>query len=83
MYKKKLKKNCQGHQKLIQKQVQSNLDLVTLNLVTTYDLVNLDLVILNLATTCDLVTILLRPFFNLLHKIIRFSDSFCGDQMCH
>ena len=25
-------------------------------------------------TTCDLVTILRRPFFNLLHKIIRFSD---------
>ena len=35
---------------------------------------NLDLVTLNLVTTCDLVTILQRPFFNLLHKIIRFSD---------
>ena len=35
---------------------------------------NLDLVTLNLATTCDLVTILQRPFFNLLHKIIPFSD---------
>ena len=41
---------------------------------------NLDLVTLNL------VTILQRPFFNLLHKIIRFcdimrfSDSFCRDQ---
>ena len=50
---------------------------------------NLDLVTLNLATTCDLVTILQRPFFNLLHKIIRFSDimrfsdSFWGDQKCH
>ena len=50
---------------------------------------NLDLVTLNLVTTCDLVTILQRPFFNLLHKIIRFSDivqfsdSFCGDQKCH
>ena len=31
---------------------------------------NLDLV------TSNLVTILQRPFFNLLHKIIRFSDSF-------
>ena len=47
---------------------------------------NLDLVTLNLVTTCDLVTILKRLFFNLLHKIIRFSnimqfsDSFCGDQ---
>ena len=55
------------------KQVQCNLDLVTLNLVTT----------------CDLVTIFERPFFNLLHKIIRFSDimrfsdSFCEDQKCH
>ena len=29
---------------------------------------NLDLVTLNLVTTCDLVTILQRPFFNLLHK---------------
>ena len=51
---------------------------------------NLDLVTLNLVTTCDLVTILQRPFnFNLLHKIIRFSDimrfsdSFCGDQKGH
>ena len=35
---------------------------------------NLDLVTLNLVTTCDLVTILQRLFFNLLHKIIRFSD---------
>ena len=44
---------------------------------------------LNLVTSCELVTILPRPFFNLLHKIIRFSnimefnDSFCGDQKCH
>jgi hypothetical protein len=37
--------------------IQCNLDLVTLNLVTTY----------------DLVTILQRPFFNLLHEIIQFS----------
>ena len=44
---------------------------------------SLDLVTLNLVTTCDLVTILQRPFFNLLHKIIRFSGSFCGDQKCH
>ena len=50
---------------------------------------NLDLVTLNLVTTCDLVTIFERPFFNLLHKIIRFSDirqfgdSFCRDQKCH
>ena len=50
---------------------------------------NLDLVTSNLVTTCDLVTILQRPFFNLLPKIIRFSDimrfsdSFCGDQKCH
>ena len=35
---------------------------------------NLDLVTLNLVTTCDLVTILQRPFFNLLREIIRFSD---------
>ena len=45
--------------------------------------------LLKVVTTCDLVTILQRPFFNLLHKIIRFSnimqlsDSFCGDQKCH
>ena len=44
---------------------------------------------LNLVTTFDLVTIFQKPFFNLLHKnnifsdIIRFSDSFCGDQKCH
>ena len=50
---------------------------------------NLDLVTSNLVTTCDLVTIFQRPFFNLLHKIIRFSDimrfsdSFCRDQKCH
>ena len=50
---------------------------------------NLDLVSLNLLTTCDLVTILQRPSFNLLHKIIRFSDimqfsnSFCRDQKSH
>ena len=50
---------------------------------------NLDLVTVDLVTTCDLVTILQRPFFNLLHKIIcfsdimQFSDSFCGDQTCH
>ena len=55
------------------KQVECNLDLETLNLVTTY----------------DLVTILQRLFFNLLHKtihlsdIMQFSDSFCGDQKCH
>ena len=36
---------------------------------------NLDLVTLNLVTTCDLVTIFQRPFFNLLHEIIRFSDT--------
>ena len=24
-----------------------------------------------------------KTFFNLLHKIIRFSDSFYGDQKCH
>ena len=46
---------------------------------------NLDLVTLNLVTTCDLVTIFQIPFFYLLHKIIRFSDimqfsdSFCED----
>ena len=57
--------------------------------ITTSVQCNLDLVTLNLVTTCDLVTILQRPFFNLLHKIIqfsdimRFSDSFCGDQKCH
>ena len=31
---------------------------------------NLDLVALNFVTICGLVTILQRPFFNLLHKII-------------
>ena len=47
---------------------------------------NLDLVTLILVTTCDLVTILQRPFFILLHKsigfsdIMWFSDSFCRDQ---
>ena len=35
---------------------------------------NLNSVTLNLVTTCDLVTILQRPFFNLLHEIIIFSD---------
>ena len=35
---------------------------------------NLDLVTMNLVTTSELVTILQRSFFNLLHKIIRFSD---------
>ena len=45
---------------------------------------NLDLVTLNLVTTCDLVTIFQRLFFNLLHKIIRFSDIMrCSDQKCH
>ena len=43
---------------LLTKKVQCNLNLVTLNLVTT----------------CDLVIIFQRPFFNLLHKIIKFSD---------
>ena len=48
---------------------------------------NLDLVTLNLMTACDLVSIFQRPFFNLLNRIIRFSDimqfsdSFCGDQV--
>ena len=37
---------------------------------------------LKLMTTFNLATILQRPFFNLLHKIIQFSDSFCGDQKC-
>ena len=50
---------------------------------------NLDLLTVNLVATCDLVTILPRPFFNLIHKIIRFSDimrfsdGLCGDQKCH
>ena len=35
---------------------------------------NLDLVTLHLVTSCDLVTTLQRPIFNLLHKIIKFSD---------
>ena len=35
---------------------------------------NLNLVALKLVKTCDLVTVLQRPFFKLLHKIIRFSD---------
>ena len=44
---------------------------------------NLDLVTLDLVATCDLVTSFQRSFFNLLHKIIwfsdimQFSDSFC------
>ena len=64
-------------------------------LVSSIDLIvkiiqcNLDLVTSNLVTTCHLVTILKRPFFNLLHKLIQLSDvmifssSFCGDQKCH
>ena len=46
---------------------------------------NLDLVTLNLVTTCDLSTIFKRPFFNLIHKnnifsdIMQFSDSSWGD----
>ena len=50
---------------------------------------NLDLVTLNLVTACDLVSIFQRPFFNLLNRIIRFSDimqfsnSFCVDQNWH
>ena len=43
-------------------------------LMSVYIQCNLDLMTLKLVTTCDLVTILQRPFFNLLHKIIRFSD---------
>ena len=35
---------------------------------------NLDLVTLNLVATCDLVTVFQRPFINLQHEIIRFSD---------
>ena len=35
---------------------------------------NLDLATLKLVTTCYLVTILQRPFFNLLCKIIRYCD---------
>ena len=44
---------------------------------------NLDLVTLNLVTTCDLVTIFERPLFILLHKTnifsdnMQYSDSFC------
>ena len=40
---------------------------------------------LNLVRTFDLATIFQKPFFNLLHKIIRFSDimrfsdNFCRD----
>ena len=50
----------------LKKQLQCNLDLATLNFVTT----------------CDLVTIFQTPFFNLQHKIIRFSDimRFCTVQ---
>ena len=45
---------------------------------------NLGLVTLNLVTTCDLVTTYFaKTIFQLLHKIIRFSESFCGDQKCH
>ena len=57
----------------LKKQLQCNIDLATLNFVTT----------------CDLATIFQTPIFNLLHKIIQFSDimrfcdSFCGDQKCH
>ena len=63
---------------------QKNLICLILRICSLWELqCNLDLVTLNLVTTCDLVTILQRPFFNLLHKIIRFSDSFCRDQKCH
>ena len=72
------KKNCEFFQGsyahcLKCKYVQGNLDIVTLNVVKI----------------CDLLTISKRLFFNLLHKIIRFSDimrfsdSFCEDQKCH
>ena len=50
---------------------------------------NLDLVKLYLVTTSDLSAILQRPFFNLQHSIIpfsdimQFSDSFCRDDECH
>ena len=46
---------------------------------------NLDLVTLNIVTTCDLVTNFQSPFFNLLHKIIQFSDimRFSHSQNCH
>ena len=49
---------------------------------------NLDFVTSNLVTNCDLVTVLKHLFFNVLHKIIQFSDimhfsdSFCRDQKC-
>ena len=67
------KLGCPSRAKSSTKQLQCNLDLVTLDLVTT----------------SDLVTIFQRPFFNLQHKIIRFSDimqfsdSFCRDQKCY
>ena len=35
---------------------------------------NLNLLTLNLVTTCDLVTIFHRPFFSPVHKIIRLND---------
>ena len=35
---------------------------------------NFELVTLDLVATCDLVTIFQKPFFNLLHEIIGFSD---------
>ena len=46
---------------------------------------NLDLVTLNLVITCDLVTIFQFTTYihNLFIDIIRFNDSFCGNQNCH
>ena len=43
---------------------------------------NLDLVTLNLVTTCDLVIILQRPFFNLLPKIIMQGPKLSLNQEC-
>jgi hypothetical protein len=51
-----------------------NIDLLLDCLETLLVQCNLDLVTLNLVTTYDLVTIVQKPFFNLLRKIIQFSD---------
>ena len=58
-----------GFSSLIEGQIEISENSLLYNIVQR----NLDLVTLNLVTTCDLVTIFQRRFFNLLHKIIRFS----------
>jgi hypothetical protein len=73
LFRKSTEKACFKPRHVMVEIVQCNLDLVTLTSVTTW----------------DLVTIFPPGLFNLLYKIIRFSDimqfsdNFRGDQKCH